>query len=290
MIVFPPLTHPPPHSLQRNLLWVPRDLWKRALHAESRRASLLHPPTYPFTHPPTHPPTTYREILFGCLAIFGRELFMREVAVQISTLPPPMQEKSYLLMNRTMTNLQDKVRDPPTHSPILAVAHSNRLLLLYPPTHLSPQQLIRTTPSSSTHPPTHPPTQTGGLRPSIGRLLGNRLAAHTSRTPGIQRGRHRPTFRISRPGAFLCRRPQGTVQYPPPPQNSPINLPSQPPAIQPLSFLFHLSPTHPPTHPPTQVFPDLPLDEWNRNVESLGDRTKKFWMESQMKVGRWVGG
>ncbi|KAM3570546.1 hypothetical protein VYU27_007403, partial [Nannochloropsis oceanica] len=32
------------------------------------------------------------------------------------------------------------------------------------------------------------------------------------------------------------------------------------------------------------VFPDLPLDEWNRNVESLGDRTRKFWMESQIKM------
>jgi hypothetical protein len=37
------------------------------------------------------------------------------------------------------------------------------------------------------------------------------------------------------------------------------------------------------------VFPDLPLDEWNRNVESLSDRTRKFWMESQMKVGRQGG-
>jgi hypothetical protein len=37
---------------------------------------------------------------------------MREVAVQIETLPPPMQEKSYKLMNRTVVNLQDKVARP----------------------------------------------------------------------------------------------------------------------------------------------------------------------------------
>ena len=36
---------------------------------------------------------------------------------------------------------------------------------------------------------------------------------------------------------------------------------------------------------PCQVFPDLPLDEWNRNVESLSDRTRQFLLESQIKVG-----
>ena len=35
---------------------------------------------------------------------------MREVAEQIATLPPSMQDKSYRLMNRTMVNLQEKVR------------------------------------------------------------------------------------------------------------------------------------------------------------------------------------
>lgn len=38
-----------------------------------------------------------------------------------------------------------------------------------------------------------------------------------------------------------------------------------------------------------QVFPDLPLDEWNRNVESLSDRTRKFFLESQIRVSRRGG-
>ncbi|TFJ83141.1 hypothetical protein NSK_005561 [Nannochloropsis salina CCMP1776] len=40
----------------------------------------------------------------------------------------------------------------------------------------------------------------------------------------------------------------------------------------------------------SKVFPDLPLDEWNRNVESLSDRTRKLWWESQMKARDGEGG
>lgn len=42
-------------------------------------------------------------------------------------------------------------------------------------------------------------------------------------------------------------------------------------------------------HTCMQVFPDLPLDEWNRNVESLSDRTRKFFLESQIRVSRRGG-
>lgn len=55
-------------------------------------------------------PKQHSDILLGCLAITGRELVMREAAAQISTLPPAVQEKSYRLMNRTVANLQDKVK------------------------------------------------------------------------------------------------------------------------------------------------------------------------------------
>lgn len=60
-----------------------------------------------YQHQPIH--TNNSDLLLGCLAIFGRELFMREAAAQIATLPPAVQEKSYRLMNRTIANLQDKV-------------------------------------------------------------------------------------------------------------------------------------------------------------------------------------
>lgn len=58
-----------------------------------------------------------REILFGCLAIFGRELVMREAKAQIETLPPAMQEKASKLMNQTVANLQDKVHNKPACLP-----------------------------------------------------------------------------------------------------------------------------------------------------------------------------
>ena len=44
----------------------------------------------------------FREGLFGCLAIFGRELFMREVAMQIDILTPlPPSLPPFLLSSLT---------------------------------------------------------------------------------------------------------------------------------------------------------------------------------------------
>jgi hypothetical protein len=34
------------------------------------------------------------------------------------------------------------------------------------------------------------------------------------------------------------------------------------------------------------VFPDLPLEEWNRNVETLSDKTRKALLEYQIRVRR----
>ncbi|EWM24825.1 hypothetical protein Naga_100234g1 [Nannochloropsis gaditana] len=113
---------------------------------------------------------------------------MREVAVQIETLPPPMQEKSYKLMNRTVVNLQDKLGF------ILASGVSWETIL---------------------------------------RLIQAELRAF--REEGID--------------------------------------PLSESVARELFFVAA-----------SKVFPDLPLDEWNRNVESLSDRTRKLWWESQMKM------
>jgi hypothetical protein len=95
--------------------------------------------SYPSLPPSFH---LHREVLFGCLAIFGRELFMREVAVQIATLPPPMQEKSYRLMNRTIANLQDKVCPasllPSPPSPSLLSCQLSSLSSVVPTKHYVP--------------------------------------------------------------------------------------------------------------------------------------------------------
>lgn len=32
------------------------------------------------------------------------------------------------------------------------------------------------------------------------------------------------------------------------------------------------------------MFPDLPLEEWNRNVETLSDKTRKALLEYQIRV------
>ena len=143
-------------------------------------------------HPPTHPPQA--------LPSAGRTSSPTSPTAQVRLSTPPPTH-------------------PPTHPtpPPSTVAHSNRLLLLYP---LNPHT------TQSNHPPTHPPI--------LGKQARQRWLTLTNPAPSKRR-----------------RWTKGTSHPPTHPPTHPPQTPStsfQPPR----SPLPSHSTTHPPTHPPTR--------------------------------------